>query len=521
MLLILGFILAIVPNSRLYNLPTATLLFCGGALLFTLPLLCIALNAQAFMWDDFAHRLASVFYLAEYQRVPHPDLPPSFSGFPAYPYGLSLIGAIPAWIKGSFQELSLAYFAYIQLLMFALMLWENIPHANTHKNGLIIRATLLIILTTVANPVLTPKILFSAYNDISMGIALTAAAFAALKLIQEEAKFSPRHALSLGLILSIIIAQKQVGLILMGALGIGIIIYYLRAGTLFAKTTLLNGFISVVIPLFIYILWRYYVAHNLAGGEFSLQPLSNWNTHKWHNILYAYWMHLLEKPQMLLPQLLLIGATVYTYLRRSTVTLTAHMLLFACSVAIIYNMALYFFYISSFSEYEAINAASFDRYNLHISWLCWAALLFATLPAITSWVSRFNRATWAISIAGLALCLSLPLSMAYYTPPRNPPAFADLRAYFADLRPQIPPTAAVLTHIASDNPAQSGYINRVATYELRVNPNQATALPATPVYEDFPVVEELHIISDNPELLLQNVQQSGLPISRVHVWTIK
>ena len=114
----------------------------------------------------------------------------------------------------------------------------------------------------------------------------------------------------------------------------------------------------------IYVVWRYYVATELAGAEASVMPIGEW--------LFAYipeivWRMIVVLSKKGLYLALMAAATVFAVrglLRFRTPF--DRLAIITGAIFLGYNAFLLFVYVSTFGKFDALRAASLWRYNMHL-----------------------------------------------------------------------------------------------------------------------------------------------------------
>ena len=363
-----------------------------------LPLVWAWGHNQVFMWDDFSHRLPSLQYVWLFDSLPRPDLPPSLSGFPAYPYGLTWLGLAVSLLQGAYQALAIALlngaFAVVAAAMVA-QAWQG----RVGVRGLAIALVLLV----TFSPVVSHEILASAYQDMPLALAVLAVFLAARPWLQSGAVPNPRAMLRLGFMLALVVGLKQVGLVLALLLATPLLAWWgwqLR-GQLWPAFALRAGLLMAP-PLAVWLLWRYYVATQIGGGEFAFMPFANWNWPMLPQMAASLGEFMIEKPQLAL----LLPLVSWLALRPQPLAQRLPMMWVAL-VGWGYAGFMGLTYLGSFGDYEAGKLASLGRYLLPFSVLAWGALVLHWQVPAQQWLARRMANPWQRYGVLSALCAAL------------------------------------------------------------------------------------------------------------------
>lgn len=454
-LLAIGFLWAVWNVKRLnwwlYPLIAGLILLLFGSM------------AEVVMWDDFSHRLGSVLFIYEQDAFPRLGLPTSPSGMPAYPYGLSFIGQAASLLSGQYEETALAVFGGVQFVFLAaLVMWLWRPNFQ-HMRPLfaLFLAAGAFAFTTWGNPLFVPKLVFSGYNDVPIGLFLAAALVVATRLnhalYQQEEPWE--YALLLGAIGVGIAMQKQVGFLVFAFLGLAFVWPHLWRKTWQQRDFWLVGLLAGGLPLLLTLIWRWYISVEIPDGEFGFKGISNFHWDKIPDILSGMGRNIWHAPGLFAPQMIVLGLAAYGWRRRFQTPHLQESIRLAAWLAIAYNLFMFAAYFMNFSAYEAVRAASYDRYNMHVSYACWVVVLFAAGAGL----QRFVVARpYVFGVLACVLAWGLPVALAERTLIQAAPASKQIRQLGQQLRPHIGEDDRILIYAPQD----SGYINVTLRYEL-------------------------------------------------------
>ncbi len=316
-----------------------------------------------------------------------------------------------------------------------------------------------------------PKLVFSGYNDVPLGLFMAAALVVTARLNHDlYAQEKPwAHALLLAAIGCGVMMQKQLGIVLFGLLGLALLWPHIWRQTWRQRNFWLVGLLAGGIPLALALLWRWYISVEIPAGEFTARGIAQWHLDKLPDILYGMGLNIWHAPGLFIPQFMVVGLAAYSWRRPYQTPYLQESIRLAAWLAIGYNLILFTAYATSFSAYEAVRAASYDRYNMHVSYACWVVVLFAAGAGFKHHVQR-----WPYALGALACLLAwgLPVVFAERTLIQAAPDIKKVRLLAAQLRSYVNDNERVLTYA----PYDSGYIPVIVRYELRYKGNQAMNL---------------------------------------------
>lgn len=424
-------------------------------LVLALPVAIAVAATHASQWDEFTNWLPNQRFLREFDRFPRSDLPPSLSVFPAYPFGLPLIGHFAGVTAGHFVENAGSIFNTLLIGVLASLLARQFAlglglgeHAPPGWGVL----ALGILSATILNPTFVPKLVFTTYVDFTTAVVLAAMAWLLWRLAEDVIAGEPEErtrqlALQAGLAFAVLINLKQPNL-LIGALAVAAAGVLVLLDGRVSLPTALNLLARVALPpVVVFGLWRFHVATQLTGGEFSFRPLADW-----------IWVDAgLVAVQMLTVAskkggYFALMAVITVVALRGLLTARTPLARLAIILATIFwgwNGFLYVSYLGSFSEGEGRAVASYWRYNTQLGG---AAMLFAASAAAALW-RRY--VAWqpgvAASVFACALVLAAPaLAFRAISFDRMPPK-PFVRAAALEVAGLVPRGSVVGTVDPADN----------------------------------------------------------------------
>lgn len=426
-------------------------------LLLGLPLLVLGAAMTATQWDELTNWLPNARYLVEYDFYPRSGQPASPSVFPAYPYGLPLVVFFASRLTTVFVENGGSLFnvlLYLSMGLFvARLVAETVqspPDAHTSHRfsvplsmgwGLCAFAGLV---ATALNPTYVSRLVFSNYADaptaVTVGFAATLAWFMLNALSDGDDQGARSYAWQSSLALTAAIGLKQVNLVFLIAMMIGLAVVVMRDPTIrwVALARLLPRLI--ILPLVIYLAWRFYVSLHFSGGELSFRPLGGW--------------FIAEIPDIL-SRMLLVASKKGGYFGIMTIAVILalrvmwrpktpyHRLLVLVAIMFLaYNGFLLLSYVTVFGKHDALRAGSYWRYNTHLGGVC---LIFAAYSLALLWRRYVTRPLPQLTSAfAIVLVLILPLAMGKKLRFDLHPRYAYARTTAIDIAGRLSPSDRLL-----------------------------------------------------------------------------
>jgi hypothetical protein len=444
------------------------------ATVVALPLLLLAAAHRASEWDEFSHWAGAVRYLVEKGVLPTRADPDHGLQFPAYPFAFPLLNALASQAVGQLLEGAGAVFNVLLLLCFgalavrlaALGAGRGVgrPEARPPVFTAWTAAAFAVAAATILNPSFVQKIVLTNYADTATGVT---AAFAGVlawlilnALAERRADDARRLAWTLGLGLALLVGVKQVNVVI-GALilaAAGLAAFRDPAVGLRPLLPLVPA--AVLPPLLMYVLWRYHVAVSVGGGEAGLLPYDRWVIRQIPQILARMALVASKKGLYFGPMLIAVGLGFRALWRcRSELDRLA---LVVAVPFLGYNAFLLFAYVANMGEFDALRAASFWRYNMHLALL--GAAFFAYLAGILWRRFRGDQALpRAVGVFVLVLVIALPVGLAPKLRFDREPPKPHFRAVAEALVGAVPREARLLVFDA----AGSGESGVITFYHLR------------------------------------------------------
>jgi hypothetical protein len=216
----------------------------------------------------------------------------------------------------------------------------------------------------------------------------------------------------------------------------------------------------MIIPsIFIFVLWRYYVTTELTAREMNIATFANWNIEAIPQILLKMLEVLSKKGAYLLMLILIVAFGLKAMLKYRTPF--DRLAIIAATIFLGHNAFLFFAYVSTFSKYDALRAASFWRYNMQLGM---TGVAFTTYGLGVLWQKYGNTQSWAKTIVWLPVCLMIlaPLIFANKLRFDRHPPVPYFRSVAADLS-KILVKGNSLQVLDPNGSGESGVITR---YEL-------------------------------------------------------
>jgi len=404
------------------EMPVAPIL--ARAAIVALPLLLIAAAHRASEWDEFSHWAGAVRYLVEKNALPTRADPEHGLILPAYPFAFPILGAIISQIAGRFNEAAGAVANVVLLLGYGALavrlaaIGAGRATGRTETSPLPFAAwtaaAFAVAAGTILNPSFVQKIVLTNYADTSTGVVAAFAGVLAWFAIEAlaEGRDDDARALAwqLGLAGMLFVAIKPVNL------GILVLVFASAAVVALRDPAIKPGKLLALVPaavappILMHVLWRYHVSVSLGGtGEVALMPASQWMLGEAPAILLRMATIAAKKGVYFGLMLVAVGLALRALWRcRNPLDRFA---LIAVLPFLGYNAFLLFAYIAIFGEFDGLRAASFWRYNMHLSLL--GAAFFAYLAGVLWRRFRAERPLpRAVGTGVLVLVIALPIALA-------------------------------------------------------------------------------------------------------------
>ncbi|MSO93868.1 MAG: hypothetical protein EXQ86_10775 [Rhodospirillales bacterium] len=389
------------------------------AVALAIPLVLLVSAMVPSQWDEFSHWLPSQRFLLDADDFPRQSNPDTGATFPAYPYGWPFLTYLASKVAGRFVENAGNLFNVLLLLAFGLLIVRVMRMALDPAAGkgdgsprwsLVAVGALAV---TALNPSFVQKVVFTAYADIATAAAVGFGAVLGWLMLEAEASGDRQRARACawqaGLALLVLVSLKQATFALFISVAAGIALAGLRDPAIRLADLARSMALVLAPPLAAYALWRYHVNTELATKEMGLRPLSEW---------------LFELVPDILARMALIASKKGIFFALAVIAVVAafrglvrcrgsfdRLAIVTGTVILGYELFLFVSYVAIFGSYDALRAASFWRYNLHLGLLIVA---FAAFGAARLW-ARFigdridpRKVVWVPIVATLALPIAFP-----------------------------------------------------------------------------------------------------------------
>ncbi len=365
-------------------------------LVLVLPLLVLVSAMQASQWDEFPHWLMIPRYMLETDALPAKDNLYPKAYLTAYPFSWHFVTYLASRVAGRLVENAGALTNVFLLLMFALVVVQLIARGTGRSDqgaGVSWSATALGgAVVFLANPTFTQKIVLTSYAETSSAVA-TGISVVLGWLICEAVRENNRqvarcYAWQMGAVLALLINLKQATMVLVVLVVLATFVAALRDRNI-SISLFSRQLPYIVIPaIVLYIIWRYHVFHELAGRELAIRPLGDWFFSLIPNILMQMALVLSKKGYYLALLVIAVFFGVRGFFR--SLTPFDRFAIIVATVLLGYNGFLFFAYLASFGEYDAMRVASYWRYNMHLGP---TLIAFSAYGAALVW-SRYLKGKW-------------------------------------------------------------------------------------------------------------------------------
>lgn len=362
----------------------------GRMLAVSLPLWLIMAPIRPSQPDTFLNLLPNALYLVDYGRLPTSALPASSSLLPAAPYNTQFLSFLGSLLEPDYPASGMSLTNVLLHLVAALAIARALsspplPPATVPGWGLLAAGFLL---TTLLNPGFVPRIHFAAYGEAALA---TIALVAAWLFVSAQGELAigdhPRQLWPLALVLAAIVDVKQTGFGLVAALaGAAVISALTERGVPWVAALRIIA-TSLLPAIFLYAIWRYYVAH--AGvAELSPLPFAKWHWTGIRATVASAIYVVFGKPTYF--GCVAVGLLILPLLlARQSWTPTTRLLMFNAVLFVLYNFFIFLTYIAAFPTEMSVEAHSYFRYNTHLSLVLVLALALAARDlGVAAWLQR-------------------------------------------------------------------------------------------------------------------------------------
>ena len=390
--------------------------------ILALPMLLIVTAMLPSQWDELSQWLPNAAYLFAHDVFPGAGRPEIVSSAPAYPYALPLVVYFASRLAGTLVENAAALFNLLLLLSFALAMAEvaaagrggastGINQDDRGNRGVgwgIAAAGILAV--TALNPTFVAKIVFTAYADTGTAVVMGFGALIGWVLLAALAEGDSRRARRLawqfGLTMIALVNLKQANLALMLLLviALGLVAWRDPVARLRAFWPLVPMMIGPA--LIVWFAWRHYVGGHFDAGEFTLRPVGEWFLSLIWPVVERMLLIASKKGGYFGVMLIATAIGIHALIRPRSAF--GRLAAITAIVFVGYNLFLLFTYITAFSDYDALRAASYWRYNMHLGGL---AILFAVHAVAVLWHQRWGAAA-PKAVAGIAIAVVIAVPIA-------------------------------------------------------------------------------------------------------------
>jgi len=382
------------------------------------PILLYAAASMATQWDEFWQWLPNAVYAFTYDSFVWPDLPQAFARFPGYPQGLPLITVAASLLAGRFLENASAVFNIALLGAFCALLADSMAAVLFRRGRLpqprapFALIAIAVVLAVLLNPGLAGNVLLSSYADSATAITTGALGLVGVALLRrlsvQDRVGAANLAWRFGLIAAALVNLKQPNPVLLALVVAGCSLIVLRERTIPLRAALMQLPRMLGPAVVLYLIWRWYVARYLPGGEVALRPLSAWTWDALPQMMRSAGNYVARAPLFHGMMWAVAAFGTAAFVRPQKFGEAGRLAVIAATVWLGYHGFLVVSYMGALSPDEARAAADYWRYTPHIAMLAVATIGFGVASApLPSWL-RLSGAAPALIAAALALA-ALPL----------------------------------------------------------------------------------------------------------------
>jgi len=380
----------------------------GRVLLLTLPLWAVMAPVRPSQVYTFLNLLPNADYLVDYAHLPTAASEPSYSLYPAAPYGTQFLAFLGSLVDRDYPAAGMSLVNIMLQLTAGLAVARILARPNPAASWTLLAIGMMLV--TLLDPGFVPRFHFSSYGE--TGLAVTALLATCLFVDAQAARAAGRrgaYLVELGLILAAMINVKQSGIgLVLSLAGAATIVGIAERAVPWRRT--LVGTVLVLLPAaLLYAVWRYYVGY--AGvDELKPLPFGEWNWAVLPAALAGIAGAIATKPLYFVVEAIAIGCFPML-LRRQGWSFATRFLAFNAAVFGLYNGFLVLTYVAHFSPLMSEEAHSYFRYNTHLALILMLALALALRELGAGlWVGpRLRRYAGAFVIA---LGLMAPVALA-------------------------------------------------------------------------------------------------------------
>ena len=341
--------------------------------LLALPLIILVSAMRASQWDEFPHWLMIPRYMLETDLLPSSENPYPQAYLTGYPFSWHFVTYLASRVAGKILENAGALTNVFLLLSFGLVVAQMIARGSGQKNEINANPSWFLIvlggaIMLLANPTFSQKIVLTSYAETSSAVAMGAAVVVGWlmceALIEGENEKAKSYAWQMGALLALLINLKQATMVLVVLVLIANFLVLIRDKQVPMGQYLLLLPRIALPAIVLYFIWRYHVSSELTGRELSLRPLDEWFFSLVPQILMKMLVVLSKKGFYLALVIIALCMGVRGYLR--SISPLDRFAAITAMVILGYNAFLFLAYLASFGKHDALRAASFWRYNMHL-----------------------------------------------------------------------------------------------------------------------------------------------------------
>ena len=350
------------------------------AVILSLPLLVIAGARMGSEWDEFSQWLPMARHLFEGSAFPVGTATSLGLSFPAYPYGWPILADLPQRLIGSFVESAGAVMNVLVLIaagLLAVRLWLLGAGRDTDASRSWAASAFAVLAGTLFSPTFVEKIALTYYADVATAAGVAFVGVLGWMIVEalgeEDRRRAWRLAWQLGLVALVVVNVKQVNVVILATLigGTGLValrdprISFLRWAALVP--------VMVVPAALMEATWAFFTSSAYVGAMAPhFRPLADWQWDLAWPVLER--MALVASNKGGYFGVMAVATAIGAWgLVRNNGPL-GRLGVVVASAFVGYNGFLYATYLGFFGPDDALRAASFWRYNIHLGLL---ATLFA------------------------------------------------------------------------------------------------------------------------------------------------
>ena len=417
--------------------------------------------------------------------------------FPAYPYGWPLLPHLAHRLAGQFHESTGAVMNVLITLsvgLLAVRLWLEGAGRDIHAGRSWMAAAFAVLAGTLLNTTFVQKVVLTYYADTATAAATAVTGLLAWKLLDaladSEASRARTLAWQIGLTGLVLVNIKQANAILLALILVGSAVVALRERPVSFGRWLRLAPIMVLPAIAIFGLWAYFSATALPSvSAMAFRPLDEWAFDIVWPVVQRMALVASNKGGYFGLMAVAVGIGFWGLIRPG-----GSLRRLAVVVAVVfvgYNAFLLCAYLGVFGRYDALRAASYWRYNLHLGLLATlfgafaAGMLCRRLPAQRSWGRPAGiLVIISVLVAPVAFAEKLRFDMEQPKP--------YYRSVGRDLRAMVPNGASLLVL----DPKGTGESMGLTRFELGDRVREITYMAA---FHQFDVATVQRMIDAQPE----------------------